>query len=511
MDDMKAKQFQGISPLAVQTILGLKQSVPLDANQMSSELQVTFYPQSEESIQLERFTKNLKCAFEALGIEILDYDDALLEEASQKIKPGTVIFAPGAYEPEELAINRVSSLYNNPIVGIYDAPCPVNSMQTTQEKLDAVVGVLAWNMVHMAIFVDHNTWTICTMNGGIVTYRCADDLFSAIQTSLIPKLTAQVIPPNKSHNIVFRLGGFDLTELRYKGYLGDFMSCGKIWAQNQCMLSHTSVESLGYRSAYYKRIVKAYLDHRSGMSYGFLAWQLPIEIKPALSLTEAQQKFPGIRWCIGEVVSIDDQIYVCLAVEDEPYVMEVPDVWVLSTRSGCNKTGLDPEKDILRLGLVKGQIILETPATVDLTRDCKPSYDTLTILAHAVGNALVGGICKTLKINSRFSDTLEKEGLSLTHWHNYLEKSTLPEGHFLHGFNNPSVACSTPQSAIYALLGKFEAFHMALSAQQEFLGDVHVEPDHGTNISSAMSLTQTAQWIDAHEQTTKVIAEAIER
>ena len=510
MDDKKYSCFSGISSGAAGRLLGLDKPVPLDIREMTAELRVTCYPYTSESQELKCFTDKLFCSLKALGVEVLPFDEAL-ECERQKVISGTVIFAPGEYESEELAINRVSSLYNNPVVGIYDAPCPVNSMQTTQEKLDAVVGVLAWNMVHIAIFVDHDTWTICTMNGGIVTYRRADDLFSAIQTSLIPKLTAQVIPPNKSHNIVFRSAGFDPTEPRYQDYLSDFMFCGKIWAQNQCMLSHTSVESLAYRNAYYKRIVKAYLDHRSGMSYGFLAWQLPIDIKPALSLIEAQQKFPGIRWRIGEAVSIDEQRYVCLAVEDEPYVMEVPDVWVLSTRSGCNKTGLDPEKDILRLGLVKGQIILETSATVDLSTDCKPSYDSLTILANAVGNALIASICKILKTNSRFSDTLEKEGLSLTHWHNYLEKSTLPEGHFLHGFNNPSVACSTPQSAIYALLGKFEAFNMALSARQEFLGDVHIEPDHGTNISSVMSLTQTAEWIDAHEQTTKVIAEAIER
>lgn len=507
---MKVKYSNGISTKAIQTILGLNKTVPLKVEEMACQLRVTFYQPLKLSKQLEHFSEKLKRVFGSFGVEILDFDDTLEGEQNKKIKSGTVIIAPGEMPTEQLAINKVSNLYNNPVVGIYNTPCPASEMQSIQQRLDSVVGVFAWHMIHIAIFIDEHSWTICTMNGSVATYSHGQDFQVAVHTSLIPKLTAQVVPPNKSHDILFRSSDFYESQLTGQPYFNDFVSAGSIWAKNQLMLSHTSVDSLQYRNAFYKRIVQAYLDHRSGMSYGFLAWQLPVKVKTAYTLAEAQTSFPNIDWEKEEAILIEDKLLIGISLSGTRYVLEVPEVWVLSTRSGCNKTKLELPNDLVRLGLVKGKIIIEAPGAANHATPAKPSYDTLTILAHAVGNALVAGLMRMFQPNSQFAHLLEEQGCSLTHWHNYLDQMTLPEGHFLHGLENPSVACSTPQSAIYALLGKFEALNLALTNRQEFLGDVQVEPDHGTNISSTMSLRETARWIDAHHKQKVNYTEEIE-
>ena len=66
-------------------------------------------------------------------------------------------------------------------------------------------------------------------------------------------------------------------DARYRPYVQDFQESGKLWSDTGLMLFHTSLESLAFRNRYYKRLAAAYLDHRSGMSYGFLARQLAVD------------------------------------------------------------------------------------------------------------------------------------------------------------------------------------------------------------------------------------------
>jgi hypothetical protein len=45
--------------------------------------------------------------------------------------------------------------------------------------------------------------------------------------------------------------------------------------------------------------------------------------------------------------------------------------------------------DIVRIGLVKGKLFLQTPVGIDLNeRDIRPSFDTYVILAQALSAAL---------------------------------------------------------------------------------------------------------------------------
>src|SRR5690606_28436914 len=130
----------------------------------------------------------------------------------------------------------------------------------------------------------------------------------------------------------------------------------------------------------------------------------------------------------------------------------------------------------------------------------RPSYDTMVMLAHAAGNAVVAALQRALAPGAApLADALDGPGLSASHWHGYAPPGVVPPGYAAHGAGNPPVSCSTPQSAVYALAGKLAAFDAALAAGRPFAGDVHVEPHHGTNLTGTLTLAEAARWATAHD------------
>jgi hypothetical protein len=96
--------------------------------------------------------------------------------------------------------------------------------------------------------------------------------------------------------------------------------------------------------------------------------------------------------------------------------------------------------------------------------------------------------------------------MALAHWHGYLHHATLPAGYAVHGEDNPPVSCSTFQAAIYALRGKVEAYARTVDAGREFMGDAHIEPHHGVNLTGP-TLLWLAQWaLDNLEMLTEIQA-----
>ncbi len=473
-------------------LLQISGDVPLSEEKMAQSLTVTFHPPHKQSKRLNKFVDIFKQNLIDLGVKVLPYEEALNDD--KKVKPGIVIIEQGEGENDKLAIRKVSSLYDNPVVAIFDEKPPIPENPTLQETLDSIVGVLAWNLTHVPIFVEEEKWTICTMNGAVI--ECGDWRAPRqdILYSLVPKLSAQVVPPSRDE-IVYREGIFDPIELGYEKFIQDFMSAAKVWHDNGLMLAHTSIEDLKYRNRFYKRIVSKYLDHRTGMSYGFMVKQLPTEIEPAIELKDAPSKLNGSQWEKQKTRTIDDETYLLVKLFERDWIVKIPDVWLLSTRSGCNKTNLKPDKDILKLGLYEGKITIDTPA--NLTKEeCRPSYDTYAILAHAVGNVITASILKTVAPDSIFHRCLENDGLSVSHWHGYPNKDFPLDGYILHGNENPPVSCSTPQSAAYAFIGKLKALSEYKSDLNQYRGDIHVEPHHGTNITGCLTITETARYVD---------------
>lgn len=475
-------------------LLGISKNVPLTEREMAEALTVTFYPPHKKTPLLNSFSEKLKNSLIEIGVKIVPYDQALTKGKKQKIKPGIVIIEQGEGEDENLAIKKVSSLYYNPIVALLESAPPIPQNPTLQETLDSIVGVLAWNLSHVPVFVEEDKWTFCTMNGAVIECDNWRDPNHDILYSLIPKLSAQVVPP-KREEIVYREGQLDSKMGEYSGYIDDFMGAAKVWRDNGLMLAHTSIEDLKYRNRFYKRIVSQYLDNRTGMSYGFLVKQLPADIEPAVELKDAPQSLRDYDWNKHRIVEKDEKIYVLVHQFGKEWIVKIPDVWLLSTRSGCNKTNLNPRKDILRLGLHKGEITIDTPPEIG-AEGCRPSYDTYAILAHAVGNIITASLLLRNNRKSTFSETLQNDGVSISHWHGYPDKQYPLPGYVIHGGDNPPVSCSTPQSAAYAFYGKLRSLDLYKGPAETYRGDIHIEPHHGTNITGCMTITESAKWVD---------------
>ncbi len=465
-----------ISPASLHRILGIPPGTPMHPPEMAAALTVAYAPAPGLSPMLERFSAALIDALRACGASV-----AAPPGPEGRYAPGTVVIAPGSFPDHLLPINRVSTLYNNIILGIYDGPAPVFPGEMPQRTLDAVVGRLAWEMVHLVLYVTGESWTVCSMNGGVTTFDTPLPQLPDVLGSLVPKLTAQVVPPRPGE-IELRHGALDTAAAGFRELALDFGESARIWSGNPLLMSHTSRDGLAYRSDRYRKIVARYLDERTGMSYGFLARQLPLRPPPARDA----EGYAGS----GEEGAVP------IRIAGRELLVPVPEVRVVTTRSGCRKTAIDTRRDLVETGLSGGRIWLATPEGTPEGRSVHPSFDTLTIVAHAVGNAMVSSILQRLRPGSPFTERLASSGAGMTHWHHYLDDAQVPEGHVVHGSANPPVSCSTPQSAAYSLAGKLEALERALEEGSEFIGEVHVEPGHGTNLVGTLSLAEAASLLN---------------
>jgi hypothetical protein len=469
-----------LSTEAITKIIGCKSPVPLTPQEMARSLRVAFYPSLSASEKLEKFLATLRAIFIRVGVNVMSYDDALREGNNRHIGKGIVLIAAGDGEPGNLAIDHVASLTENTVVGVYCGKQPGIGESRLQRRVDALVGALVWHMVHGIIYVDDESWTICNMNGAIDTFSL-EQLEDRVLYSLIPKLAAPVVPPQKG-DFTTQKDAFEPRVPKYQLSVHDMLAGSALWGESGLLATQTRLDELTYRNHKYKRIAAAYLSCRTGMSYGFLCRQLPLAVPPAMELDDAHKMLRRIDWERKDFIEIDGHMLIAAKLRDKRFVLRIPEVTVLCTRSGCDKARPDPSKDLVTLTLSKGRVLLGLARGLPEGSDCQPSFDTLIILAHAVGNAILASILAKIKPDSKFTLALKHQGLAIAHWHGFIDSTVLPEGYYLHGDHNPPVSCSTPQAAIYALMGKFAALQKSIAEGNEFLGDAHIEPSHGTNL-----------------------------
>jgi hypothetical protein len=469
--------YRSISQQDAVRVLGLRRAVPMTPQAMAAGLTVTFYPIAEASERVRTFADHLRRALKESGVRLLEYAEAMDPGRPGKLRENITVIAAGELSTGDLPVDHVQNLRTTTIVGIVEGPCPAEGETADQDKLNSIVRTLTWSIVQVAIYVEDDRWTITTMNGAVIPCSFARALRDDVLELLIPKLAAPVVPPHAS-DFDFRPGALDLSDPLLQPYVEDFIRSGPLWQRTGLLLYHTSMENLEFRNGFYKRIAAAYLDHRSGMSYGFLARQTALHYRPVWREREDPEE-------------------VDLHLEGDTLHLPVPEVWVLTTRSGCDKSRIDPSRDLLLMGLVRGRTVIATPRGLEGRVDSKPSYDTLTILAHALGNALVASALGARSSGSRFASMVAQSGAALAHWHGYVPSEAVPWGYLVHGMANPPVSCSTYQAALFALTGKFAALLESLKRGMGFEGDIHVEPHHGVNVTGS-SLLQLARWAMEH-------------
>ena len=103
----------------VSRILGLDENLPLTMEEMRQNLKVTFHLLNPISDYLNNFFNSLRWAIEELGIQTFDFEETL--DGAGKVKPGYAVFVAGMTDDaKDMMVNRVNSLYNNPIIGLYE-------------------------------------------------------------------------------------------------------------------------------------------------------------------------------------------------------------------------------------------------------------------------------------------------------------------------------------------------------------------------------------------------------
>ncbi len=509
-------------------------STAIDPKSMGDGLVVTFYPPGRASDNVLKFSEQLRNGLQDLGIKIVPFEDAIFSPSfsyyfktlrrialfnikillckiglikdeqiknlnlpfyiklGKKIKKGIVVVATGEGQTGDLPMDRTLSFKENPIVTIVDRPAEISEKSDYKQHMDAALKLFTWHMTNLIISVAKNNWTIYSFNGSFPTYNKKEEFLPAVLNNLIPKIAAPVTPPRVS-DFEIRMGSFVPSDEYYAPYIKDLVDGGEYLAKTGLYPSRRNVVDLPFRNNFYKWVGNIHLDKRSGMSYGFVARQLPIKLGQVLSNIEFSKLKNSIE-ITSDLFEVNSVYYLKIELIKEVIFVEVPEVFVLTSKSGADKSHLNIKTDIIKMGLSKGKMILETPSGVDLRQDYKPSFDTKVILAHAVGNAIIASILNYFKPNWEFSKRLERNGASLAHWHGYILQKDAPKGYFVHGQENYSVSCSSPQSGIYALNGKLKIMQKCLEKNTEFVGDIHIEPHHGVNVNYT-TLVELAEFL----------------
>lgn len=517
-----------LSQEAIQKILGIHEEVQVTPEQMSGKLNITFFPYEKTSTSPEVlfFIKKLEKTFNDLGVNIVPYNEALVVIPTRKIlkrayllllnnvlfffekilrikgyrnyvelssikklllrpmrvKPGISIVAVGSDESTELPIDYTSSFRNSSVITLLDMPSGISEESTFHQHFDMAMRLFAQHMTNIVIGVNKKEWVLYNFNASHPIYPLEENFEKNILKALVSKIVAP-IKPYRFSDFSIQKSHFSIDTEPYKTLVDDFVRSGALLESAGLYPKGKKIDDLPFRNQFYRLIGKIHLDNRSGMSYGFLALQMPSKLPKLVPIEESPYKSNFLLNEKDYLINKDGIIIVELELPQGKFIMEIPEVFVLTQRSGSDKTNFKAKKDLVKLGLINGVMTLETPEGLVLTSDFKPSFDTKVILAHAVGNAIVAAIMNHFKTDSFFSKTLQNNGMALVHWHGYVGPQFIPQGVYVHGATNPHVSCSSPQSAIYAIDGKLNVFDQAWSKGLDYLGDIHIEPHHGTNMT----------------------------
>ncbi len=290
-----------------------------------------------------------------------------------------------------------------------------------------------------------------------------EELDDFVLNSLIPKIYAPIKPPILTR---FKKGEYDPSESVFANLLADL---GKR-VEPTALFPEGSKFSEKIKRLSHRDVVEKILEGRTGVSYGFIAIaEAPKYEGPVTITREEWEKLPLVESLNDEMVreSESGRWYVKTVIRGEEIYQQVPDIWIVTSRSGSNKTNLDPNRDVVRIGVIKGKLYLETPKGVDLhRRDIRPSFDTYVILAQALASAL-------------YTPELIKDGLPILHFHGYPDPTWFGRSEYYSGARNPSLPCGTVEAA---LLNYSAIYDVANSNGKDIKMLCLVESDHGVNI-----------------------------
>lgn len=331
-----------------------------------------------------------------------------------------------------------------------------------QQKIPIGVNTLIRTFSEIVIGVSETQLSILNMN-------LSDSVFSAtaieefVLNSLIPKIYVPILPLPLSR---FEVGQYDPTQSTYAAKL---VQLGQALASTELLPSGFKIDDVIKRKSH-RDIVDWMANGRTGVSYGFVAYAEPPQYIGAIEVSESE--WQGM----SPVTGFDpDELrqnqlgrrYIKTKIKDQFAFKQLPDIWLVSSRSGSKKTDLNLETDVLRIGLTT-KLCLQLPQAIDPgVGDIKPSYDLYVMVAIALAAAL-------------YAPTLIESGAPIVHFHGYPASQWFKNPHeYFTGVENPSVPCGTYESGVFNFLG---IYRLVNQYDSEITLAGLIEPDHGTNI-----------------------------
>jgi hypothetical protein len=331
-----------------------------------------------------------------------------------------------------------------------------------QKKIPIGVNTLVKTFSEIVVGVSESRLSILNMNlsDSVFPTAAVDDF---VAKSLVPKIYVPILPLSLSR---FEIGTYDPAQSVYAAQL---LKLGNALGPMDLLPTGFKIDDVVKRQSH-RDIVDWMAKGRTGVSYGFVAYAEPPHYEGAVEISADTWATlsPVKGYSFDELRQTDaNRWYLRLRSQSGFTYRQIPDIWLVSSRSGSTKTNLNLTTDIVRIGL-KGKLYLQLPQDVDpAVTDIKPSYDLYVMVSLALGAAL-------------FAPSLIANGMPMVHFHGYPALPWFAAHHeYCTGVENPSVPCGTYESGVFNFLG--------LQRLVEQHGpDIHlaslVEPDHGTNI-----------------------------
>ncbi len=333
-----------------------------------------------------------------------------------------------------------------------------------ERRISVGLSHLINTMSEFVIGVSPDQFALMNMNMSDTLYQ-REDLRSFLIRSLLPKTAASIRPPLLSQ---FRRTSFDPGDsdgARSLVELGNRLEDTGLFPRGTRF--NDLIDRVSRRD-----VLDRYLEGRTGVSYGFLAYIEPPEFEGARELTRS--KWLDLDEIDGKDPDLfrrnrDGRWFVCTESGGRRQYRQIPDLRVVTSRSGCEKTDLDPARDIVRVGLEAGSLLFQSPEGVGVNRkDIRPSFDTYVIVANALAMSL-------------YAPDLLAGGAPLVHFHGYPHPDWFRPGEVYTGSDHLSVSCGTVEAAILNYSG---IANVTGSDRDDLRLICVVEPDHGVNILS---------------------------
>ncbi|MDZ8077977.1 MAG: hypothetical protein RMX35_02555 [Nostoc sp. DcaGUA01] len=336
----------------------------------------------------------------------------------------------------------------------------INPLIPYKQKINIGLNTLIRTFSEIVIGVSSDKISILNMNLSDSIFT-RNEISSFVLKSLIPKVFVPIAPLLLSR---FEVEQYNPQESTYAAKL---VTLGQELASTGLFPPGFKLDKVIKRKSH-RDIVSIIINGRTGVSYGFVAYVEPPQYFGEIEITKNQWEnlLPVQGFSNNEIRQNNKGRRYAKIKKLEEYVFrQIPDIWLVSSRSGSNKTDLNIADDVIRIGL-REKLYLQLPKVIrsELV-DMKPSYDIYVMLAISLSAAL-------------YTPELIENGAPIVHFHGYPAFDWFKPNEYCIGVDNPSVPCGTYESGVFNFLG----ISSLANQQPSNISLVSlIEPDHGAN------------------------------